>query len=69
MPTLYVLMNLCISNHGDREPWAMADVYESRAECEAELKNAEAAVKAISAYGVCAKAIVQAKCVRYVPRP
>jgi hypothetical protein len=73
MPTLYVLMALCISNHGDREPWTMANAYISRAECEAELKNAEAAVKAMAAYPenpvVCAKAIVQAKCVRYVPRP
>ena len=69
MPTLYVLMALCISNHGDREPWTMANAYISRAECEAELKNAEAAVKEISAYAISAKAIVQAKCVRYSPRP
>jgi hypothetical protein len=51
----------------------MANTYISKAECEAELKNAEATVKEVAAYpesgGVCAKAIVQAKCVRYVPRP
>jgi hypothetical protein len=68
VPTLYVLLAVCISNHGDRGAWTVADVYESRAECEAELKNAEAAIKETSAYTVCAKAIVQAKCVRYMPR-
>jgi hypothetical protein len=62
MPTLYVLMALCISNHGDSAGWS----------CAAELKNAEAKVKEMAAYTengqVCAKAIVQAKCVRYSPR-
>lgn len=74
MPTLYVLMALCISNHGGDRWWEAAGTYISKAQCEAELKNAETSVKEMAAYlangqMVCAKAIVQAKCVRYSPRP
>jgi hypothetical protein len=73
MPTLYLLMALCISNHGGDGAWYPANAYISKAQCEAELKNAEASVKEMAAYPenaqLCAKAIVQAKCVRYSPRP
>jgi hypothetical protein len=65
MPTLYVLMALCISNHGGEKPWwSPTYIYISKAECEAELKNAEASVKEMAAYydekngWGCAKAIV-----------
>jgi hypothetical protein len=50
MPTLYVLMALCISNHGGDRAWAPTHTYISKAECEAELKNAEVSVKAMAAY-------------------
>ena len=74
MPTLYVLMALCISNHGGDRAWSPTHTFISKAQCEAELKNAEASVKAMAAYYAengegCAKAIVQAKCVRYAPHP
>ena len=45
MPTLYLLMALCISNHGGDGAWYPANAYISKAQCEAELKNAEASVK------------------------
>jgi len=50
MPTLYLLMALCISNHGGDGAWYPANAYISKAQCEAELKNAEASVKEMAAY-------------------